>query len=82
MQAPFRFIITLEGGDTMNGKTRYGIPLNLLQHDLAIFKMQHTEDLPLKDDQALLKLYYDTYKMSRLNVQKILYKNVQLVCLS
>lgn len=44
----------------MNDKTRYGIPLNLLQHDLAILKMQHTEDLPLKDDQALLKLYYDT----------------------
>ena len=25
---------------------------------------------------------YDVYKMSRPNVQKILYKNVQLVCLS
>lgn len=43
----------------MDDKTRYGIPLNQLQHDLAILKMQRIKDLPVKDDQALLTLYYN-----------------------
>lgn len=43
----------------MNDKTRYGIPLNQLQHDLAILKMQHMKNLPLDDDQALMTLYYN-----------------------
>ena len=35
-----------------------------------------------KEKSRLLELYNAIYKMSRPNVQKILYKNVQLVCLS
>jgi hypothetical protein len=38
--------------------------------------IQHLQLILLKNEQKA------SYKMSRPNVQKILYKNVQLVCLS
>ena len=40
-----------------------------------------TDLLDLEDANISIKSI-DIYKMSRPNVQKILYKNVQLVCLS
>ena len=33
------------------------------------------------DEKGIILIADDVYKMSRPNVQKILYKNVQLVCL-
>ena len=46
--------------------------------DINYWVMMHQVEI---DSQELVK-NISTYKMSRPNVQKILYKNVQLVCLS
>ena len=40
---------------------------------LDVVSIRLVRDAPIYSDQKL-------YKMSRLNVQKILYKNVQLIC--
>lgn len=48
--------------------------------EVAIEKILNHYDAYIS--KASLRPFYDEYKMSRPNVQKILYKNVQLVCLS
>lgn len=50
----------------------YGISYNQMLHDLAILKMQRSDDLPT-EDRALIAYYYKT--MSSLNDSLNDYKN-------
>ena len=52
------------------------------REDKEAMFLEYSELLNALDSGATTKITINNYKMSRPNVQKILYKNVQLVCLS